>query len=46
MEYGAIDLQTKYSQVRIVTTEGTGVFERRAVTPPDQFTTELDQPLR
>jgi len=37
MEYGAIDLHTTHSQVRIVTAEGTVVAERRIVTRPDQF---------
>jgi len=37
MDYGAIDLHTKHSQVRIVTAEGTVVFERRIVTRADQF---------
>jgi transposase len=37
MDYGAIDLHTKHSQVRIVTADGTGVFERRIVTRADQF---------
>ncbi len=36
MEYGAIDLHTKHSQVRIVTAEGTVVLERRIVTRADQ----------
>lgn len=39
MDYGAIDLHTKHSQVRIVTTEGTVVFERRIPTRADQFAT-------
>ena len=37
MEYGAIDLPTKHSQIRIVTADGTVVFERRIVTRADQF---------
>ena len=37
MEYGAIDLHTQHSQVRIVTEEGTVVFERRILTRADQF---------
>ena len=39
MDYGAIDLHTKHSQVRIVTAEGTVVLERRIVTRADQFAT-------
>jgi transposase len=37
MEYGAIDLHTKHSQIRIVTADGTVIVERRIVTRPDQF---------
>lgn len=37
MDYGAIDLHTKHSQVRIVTAERTVIFERRIVTRADQF---------
>ncbi len=37
MEYGAIDLHTKHSQIRIVTADGAVVFERRIVTHADQF---------
>lgn len=37
MEYGAIDLHTKQSQIRIVTADGTVVVERRIVTRADQF---------
>ncbi len=37
MEYGAIDLHTKHSQIRIVTADGAVVFERRIVTRADQF---------
>jgi hypothetical protein len=37
MDYGAIDLHTKHSQVRIVTAEGTVVVERRIATRADQF---------
>jgi transposase len=37
MEYGAIDLHTKDSQVRIVTADGTVVVERRISTRADQF---------
>jgi transposase len=37
MEYGAIDLHTKQSQIRIVTADGTVIVERRIVTRPDQF---------
>jgi transposase len=39
MDYGAIDLHTKHSQVRIVTAEGTVVLERRIVTRAEQFAT-------
>ena len=37
MEYGAIDLHTKHSQIRIVTADGAVVVERRFVTRADQF---------
>lgn len=37
MEYGAIDLHAKHSQVRIVTAHGTVVVERRIATRADQF---------
>ncbi len=37
MEYGAIDLHTKHSQIRIVTADGAVVVERRIVTRADQF---------
>lgn len=37
MEYGAIDLHTKESQIRIVTAAGTVVVERRIATRADQF---------
>ena len=37
MEYGAIDLHTKHSQIRIVTADGTVVVERRIATQADQF---------
>jgi transposase len=37
MEYGAIDLHTKHSQIRIVAADGAVVFERRIVTHADQF---------
>jgi hypothetical protein len=37
MQYGAIDLHTKQGQVRIVTADGTVVFERAIVTRADQF---------
>jgi hypothetical protein len=37
MEYGAIDLHTKHSEIRIVTADGTVVFERRISTRADQF---------
>ena len=39
MDDGAIGLHTKHSQVRIVTAEGTVVFERRIMTRRDQFAT-------
>jgi transposase len=39
MEYGAIDLHTKESQIRIVTADGAVVFERRVPTRRDQLTT-------
>jgi transposase len=38
-EYGAIDLHTKDSQVRIVTADGTVVAERRIATRADQVAT-------
>jgi len=38
MEYGAIDLHTKESQVRIVTADGTVVLNRRIATRPDRLT--------
>lgn len=37
MEYGAIDLHTRRSQVRIVTADGTPVLERRIDTRADEF---------
>lgn len=37
MEYGAIDLHTKHSQIRIVAADGTVIVERRIVTRADQF---------
>jgi transposase len=37
MEYGAIDLHTKHSQIRIVTADGAVVVERRIVTRADSF---------
>ena len=37
MEYGAIDLHTKHSEIRIVTADGMVVFERRIATRADQF---------
>lgn len=36
MEYGAIDLHTRHSQIRIVTADGTVVVDRRMVTRADQ----------
>src|SRR5512135_353379 len=36
MEYGAIDLHTKDSQIRIVTADGTVVCEQRIATRPDR----------
>jgi transposase len=38
MEYGAIDLHTKESQIRIVTEDGTVVLERRIPTRRDRLT--------
>ena len=38
MEYGAIDLHTKHSEIRSVTAEGAVVLERRIATRPDQWT--------
>ena len=38
MEYGAIDLHTKHSEIRIVTADGTVVLDTRIVTGPDGFT--------
>lgn len=38
MEYGAIDLHTRESQIRIVTAEGQVVFERRVPTRRDRLT--------
>jgi transposase len=38
MEYGAIDLHTKQSQIRIVTAEGQVVLERRIETRPEALT--------
>ena len=37
MEYGAIDLHTQHSQIRIVTADGAVVVERRIATRADQF---------
>ena len=37
MEYGAIDLHTRRSQIRIVTADGTSVFERRIDTRANEF---------
>ena len=37
MEYGAIDLHTRRSQIRIVTADGTPVLERRIDTRADEF---------
>lgn len=38
MEYGAIDLHTKHSEIRIVTADGTVVLDTRIATGPDGFT--------
>jgi len=38
MEHGAIDLHTKESQIRIVTSEGRVVLDRRMATRRDRFT--------
>ncbi len=38
MEYGAIDLHTKESQIRIVTSEGRVVLDQRIATRGDRFT--------
>jgi transposase len=37
MEYGAIDLHTKESQIRVVTEDGTVVMDRRIATRPDRL---------
>jgi len=37
MKYGAIDLHTQHSQIRIVTADGTVIVERRIATRDDQF---------
>jgi transposase len=39
MEYGAIDLHTRESEIRIVNAEGAVVFERRIATTRDRLTT-------
>src|SRR4051794_2187437 len=38
MEYGAIDLHTRDSEIRIVNAEGAVVFERRIATTRDRLT--------
>lgn len=38
MEYGAIDLHTKNSEIRVVTAEGAVVLERRVATRPETLT--------
>src|SRR6476620_76416 len=38
MEYGAIDLHTKESQIRIVTSDGRVVLDQRIATRRDRFT--------
>jgi transposase len=38
MEYGAIDLHTRESQIRIVTSEGQAVLDRRVATRRDRLT--------
>lgn len=42
MVYGAIDLHMRYSQIRIVNTEGTVVRDRRIVTSRDRFAEVFD----
>ena len=37
MEYGAIDLHTKESEIRIVEADGAVVFERRIATTRDRL---------
>jgi hypothetical protein len=47
MEYGAIDLHTKQSQIRIVTADGSMVVERRIATRAEQFAAlDLPAPVR
>jgi transposase len=41
MEYGAIDLHTKESQIRIVAEDGTVVLDQRIATRPDRLTAVL-----
>jgi hypothetical protein len=47
MDYGAIDLHKKESQIRIVT-EGGEVLDRRIATPRDRFTAVFEgrRPMR
>ena len=48
MEYGAIDLHTKESEIRIVDEDGAVVLERRIATRPDRFAAVFGErtPLR
>jgi transposase len=48
MEYGAIDLHTQESEIRIVTEDGTVVLERRIPTRPERLRTVFEgrTPLR